>query len=74
MNEWLLTRFKSFNTSIWIAKDFQPIKLQCALMFRLNSISDGESSVCDFFLQNMDDLLNVEEEIVLTRTSFFGMQ
>jgi hypothetical protein len=43
------------------------------VLFRLNSIGDGESSVCDFFLQNLDDLLNVEEEIVLTKTSFFGM-
>lgn len=39
---------------------------------RLNGVSNGESSLCDFFFQNLEDLLNVEEEIVLTRTSFFG--
>ena len=53
--------------------DHEHTQLTALLLDRLNSISDGESSVCDFFLQNLDDLLNVEEEIVLTRTSFFGL-
>ena len=47
-------------------------RFQISKSYRLNSLSDAESSLCDFFLQNLEDILNVEEEIVLTRTSFFG--
>ncbi|XP_046844230.1 anaphase-promoting complex subunit 5-like [Xenia sp. Carnegie-2017] len=53
--------------------DGQRGHLSGLLCDRLNGISEGESSLCDFFLQNLEYLLNVEEEIVLTRTSFFGL-